>query len=76
MQLKSQDFALTKAQIEASKRLIAMRRELSAPAKEDRGSRDLATDEAPGKQPLPDPRASGGAADSNRVIEEWRRRQG
>jgi hypothetical protein len=75
MQLKSQDFALTKAQIEASKRLIAMQRELSAPTKVDRGSRDLATDEASGESPLPDSRASGGVAISNRVIEEWRRRQ-
>jgi len=76
MQLKFQDFALTKAQIEASKRLIAMRRELSPPAKEDRGSRGLATGDAPTEQPLPDTRATDGMVVSNRVIEEWRRRNG
>jgi hypothetical protein len=75
MQLKSQDFALTKAQIEASKRMIAMRRELPAPANEDRGSRDLATDEARVEQPLPETRASDVMAVSNRVIDEWRHRQ-
>jgi hypothetical protein len=75
MQLKSQDFALTKAQLEASKRIIAMRRDPLAPAEEDRGRPDPAADEAREEQPLPDSRASGVTASSNRVIEEWRRRR-
>jgi hypothetical protein len=76
MQLKSQDFALTKAQLEASKRIIAMRHKLPAPAEEDGRFRDLATDEVLEKRPLPDTRASDAMAVSNRVIEEWHRRQG
>jgi Holin of 3TMs, for gene-transfer release len=75
MQLKSQDFALTKAQLEASRPIIAMRREPPAPAEEDREHRHLPTDGAERKQPLPDGRASGATAVSNRVIEEWRRRR-
>jgi Holin of 3TMs, for gene-transfer release len=75
MQLKSQDFALTKAQIEASKRIVAMRREPAPRVKEDRGAPEPAPAETPGDQPLPDSRASGAPAISNRVIQEWRRRR-
>jgi hypothetical protein len=75
MQLKSQDFALTKAQLEASRRIIAMRREPPAPAKEEREHRHLTADGEQGKQSLPDSRASGATPVSNRVIEEWRRRR-
>jgi len=75
MQLKSQDFALTKAQLEASRRIIAMRRGSPAPAEEDRGYRPTSTDGAQARRPKPQDAASGATAVSNRVIEEWRRRR-